>query len=256
MKLSKLIAKTYPDLSYNRIQKLIRERQIKVEGVRVARDVVLRSAHVEVYIPEMDFTAVYEDENVLVIDKPRGVPSTGKTSVDSHYKALGYSICHRLDTNTRGLLIVAKNDTAMKAVMRAFKTHSIEKYYKALVYGTLTTSEKLIAYAVKDSENGYLKVYKDPRPGAVEIVTSYRVLGYEGDNTWLEVCLHTGKTHQIRAHLAFIGHFILGDDKYGNEDLNKKLGYSKQQLTAERIVFHFGNRSVLSYLDGTEVKLK
>lgn len=256
IRLSRLIAKTYPDLSYNRIQKLLRERGVKVDGVRTSKDGLIRgSVHIEIYVAETDFNAVYEDDNIIIIDKPRGVPSTGKISVESHFSKQGYFLCHRLDTNTRGLLVLAKNTKTEKLIEKSLRERNIEKYYRALVYGTLNGAEKLTAYAVKDSAGGYLKVYGEPVPGSVEIKTAYKVIGYEGDNTLLEVQLITGRTHQIRAHLAFIGHFVLGDNKYGDEEINKKLGFSKQQLTADRIIFHFDKKSHLFYLDGKEIKL-
>lgn len=248
-KLSKVIQNQYPDLSYNKIQKLLRERNIKVDDVRIKEDYYIFSGFVEVFLPEFRIKSVFEDENLIVVFKPKGIKSDGQNSVSELYKNEGYFLCHRLDTNTDGLLILAKSARAENEVKKAFKAHLIQKHYKACVYGSVRGSGELVSYLKKDSANGFVKVYKEEIPGSVKAVTKYAALDEKNNLSVVDVSPITGKTHQIRAQLASIGHFILGDTKYGNEAINNEYGLKKQMLTAYKLILRFPRGSFLSYLN-------
>lgn len=201
--------------------------------------------------------AVYADENILVAAKRAGVEVTiadgGENSLEAllapHFGKL-YPV-HRLDANTEGLLLFARNASAEAELLEAVRSQRVEKYYQCLVRGVPHKRQDVLeAYSRKDAQAGKLFVYDDPVPGALPIKTGYRVLGEEDGNSLLEVRLYTGRTHQIRAHLAHIGHPVLGDDKYGDREANKAAHMRRQALLAARLTLHFEADSPLAYLDG------
>lgn len=201
--------------------------------------------------------AVYADENLLVVAKRAGVEVTtadgGEGSLESvlapHFGKL-YPV-HRLDANTEGLLLFARNAGAEGELLEAIKSQRVEKYYQCLVRGVPRKRQDVLeAYARKDAQAGKLFVYDDPIPGALPIKTGYRVLDEAQGSSLLEVRLYTGRTHQIRAHLAHIGHPVLGDDKYGDREANKAAHLRRQALLAARLTLHFTPDSPLAYLDG------
>lgn len=258
-KLSRVVAEAMPEISYNRFNKLLRNRDVKVNGARVSEDVTVDSgAKIVVYSKETPLKVVYSDGGVLVVYKPKGVPSEGKGGMEEQVAAAnkGARLAHRLDTNTDGLLLFSLTDVAYDALYKAFKEHSVKKYYTALVYGKVRADATLKAYLIKDAKEGKVEVVNKPVRGAEEIVTQYRVLESMPDSTLLEVSPITGRTHQIRAHLASVGHFVLGDSKYGRDDINRRFGYKKQQLTAARLEFDFPADSPLSYLNSKVITLK
>lgn len=201
--------------------------------------------------------AVYADERLLVVAKRAGVEvsraDAGEESLEarlSPYFGALYPV-HRLDANTEGLLLFARTEKAQETLLCAMKEQRIEKYYRAAVLGRMEQKEGVLsAWAAKDAEKGMLRVYASERPGAVPIRTGYRVLSESGGRTLLEVRLYTGRTHQIRAHLAFLGHPVLGDDKYGDRAANRAAGLKRQALLSYRIVLHEPAESPLAYLDG------
>ena len=232
---------------------LIKNREIKVNGKRVSGDVPLYKGDVVLYYltkkqeEKPAFHAVYEDDNLLVVDKEDGVNS------EAVYAALArqgeYYFIHRLDRNTKGLLAFAKNATAETELLQAFKAHTAQKTYLAKCFGAPKKSEALLTdYLQKDGGMSVVKVFSKPIPGTEKIVTEYKVLETKGECSILQVTLHTGKTHQIRAHLAYIGCPIVGDMKYGNTAKNKALSCARQQLISKTLTFQF--EGVLSYLNG------
>lgn len=251
-RLSRIVAERIPLLSYNQIQRLIKDKEIRINGRRVSADTeVPTGAEISVYIKDFTLKKIYSDENIAIVYKTKGLASEGDSSAESIMRGenTGYVLCHRLDTNTDGLLVFAANGRAYEEIAAAFKNRRVEKRYKALVYGRVESPAVLRDYLIKDAEQGKATVISKPARGAAEIVTQIAPIEIMPDRTLLDITLHTGKTHQIRAHLAFYGHFVLGDGKYGRDDINRRLGFKKQQLTAYKLCFDFPPDSFLSYLN-------
>ena len=247
---------------YSAAQKLIRGREVKLNGKRIGEDLTCEKGDlIEIYAEESDFSPrppspEYADENVAVFFKREGI-----TSEDFYASILNRFpsalAVHRLDRNTRGLTIFALNKCAEAELIAGFKNRKFEKYYLAEIFGSFEKDGDLLtAYLVKDAEKSRVFVYDTPRAGAVKIQTAYRTIKRSGDTSLLEVELITGKTHQIRAHLAHAGHPIVGDGKYGKAPQNKQKHAKTQRLTAYRLVLHFDKNSPLYYLDGKAFSLK
>ncbi|MBQ9113775.1 MAG: RluA family pseudouridine synthase [Clostridia bacterium] len=219
---------------------LLKSREIKVNGKRVGADTHLFAGDVVTYYltpkqaSKAAFYLVYEDENVLVVDKESGVNSE---AVFAELARKGeYYFLHRLDRNTTGLMLFARNPKAEKEILNAFKEKRIEKKYLALCFGAFPKEQDvLVAYLKKNADNALARIYDTPVNGAEKIVTEYKVLEKRGETTLVEITLHTGKTHQIRAHLAHICCPIVGDMKYGITAQNKALKRARQCLTAKSL---------------------
>ena len=242
--------------SYSLSQKLLRKKDIKVNGKRINEDCQLSIGDkVDIFYDlTEELSIVYEDENILILDKRQGIES-----VDLHKQVLKKYptaiFTHRLDRNTGGLIIFALNQTSYQELYVALKERVIKKYYLARVYGCVEKDfDELVAYCKKDSKNSFVSVFSNKVVGGKKMVTKYQVVNRFKNYTDLLVELVTGRTHQIRCHLSFIGHFILGDGKYGKESINKEMGYKVQQLFAYKIKFNF-KESSLSYLNDKIIQL-
>lgn len=229
---------------------------------------------------------VYEDEHICVVNKPAGIEVTEENSLTSlleeHYSNGFYKSksntqninsttdadvknlsqifikpCHRLDRNTTGLVLFAKDEVSLEILLDKFKHHEIEKHYLAKVYGIPTKKQDtLTAYLFKDAKKSLVYISDVPKKGYEKIITSYKVVeeNQKENTSILDVNLHTGKTHQIRAHLAHIGYPILGDGKYGNNEINKKFCYKTQQLCSYSIAFRFkADSGILNYLNNKKI---
>ncbi len=221
---------------------------------------------------------VYEDENIIIVNKPQGLSvhedegtksNTLITYIQSYlYKKGEYSpsdeqsfspaLCNRIDKNTSGLVIAAKNAEALRIMNEKIKAREIDKFYLAAVHGIPSPSENTLhGYLLKDSKTNTVRIFdKNPPKAAKNIITKYRTLATCGGNALVEVELLTGRTHQIRAHMAHIGHALLGDGKYGVNREDKQRGYKYQALCSYKIRFSFrGESGVLDYLNGLEVSI-
>ena len=259
-KLSEEITEYYKGVvSYSFANKLIRKKDVKLNGVRVKEDQkTCVGDKVEVYYDGNDERAekvIFKDENLLAIYKPSGITSEDfYTLVKGKYQGAGF--IHRLDQNTDGIMLFSLNETAEQELLQGFKRRTFDKYYLTEVYGTpKKASCELVAYLVKDAKKSIVKIFNTPINGSEKIITYYSLIKSSGETSVLEVKLVTGKTHQIRAHLAHEGHFIIGDGKYGNEQINRKFHAKKQRLTAYKLVLKFDSKSPLFYFSGKEFVL-
>ena len=271
-KLNKVILERLPNINYPTFCKLLRKKDIKINEKRVNKDIfVYENDKIEIYLPKeledmkINLDKVYEDENILVINKPVNIEVTGANSlteiINKQYANCEFKPqpCHRIDRNTTGLVMFAKNEEALKILLEKFKEHEIEKHYLALVYGIPNKKEeRLEAYLFKDQKKSQVYISDTFKKGYQKIITKYTVLEKRKDNTaLLDVEIETGRTHQIRAHLAHIGYPIIGDGKYGKNEINKQFGKKYQMLCSYKLKFNFKTESgILSYLKEKEIELK
>ena len=254
-KLSELLLDFYAGgLSYAAFCKLLRKKDIKVNGKRTSADILLSPGDVIVCYFDGErraaYGVIYKDENIVAVDKRKGI---GSEEVFGEIKGEFPSalFCHRLDTNTDGIMIFALNPRSYTALFNGFKARSFEKFYIAEVWGHFEVKRAVLtAYLKKDEKNSLVRVYDEPIKGAKKIITGYEVLKEKPQTSLVEVEIFTGRTHQIRAHLAHEGHFVLGDGKYGVEKINRELKVKELKLTSYKTILHFGKQSFLSYLDG------
>lgn len=222
---------------------LLRGKDVKVNGTRVGMNTPLFKGDVVVYYttPKQEakksHEKVFEDENIYVADKYSGVSSEGLLS---ELKETGeFYAVHRLDRNTQGLIVFAKNREVCDALLTAFKERRVNKTYIALAKNNFKIkSATLVGYLKKDEKNSLVKVLGGEVKGSLKIITQYSVVEERGDIALLEIVLHTGRTHQIRAHMAYIGCPVLGDEKYGDGALNAKYGVKRQRLVSKKIKFN------------------
>lgn len=259
------------------IRKALRNKDIKVNGTRTKEDIILnQNDSIEIYLPnnfpeqntqKPDLPIVFEDDNILIINKPQGIAvHAGDKEKSGDYQptliellqqtSRNLQLCHRIDRNTGGLVLLAKNRTTLEEILNAIENHLIKKFYRCIVYGTPNPRKATLTnYLSKNSRMSQVFIHATREKGDLTAITTYNTLKTTGKLSLLEVSIATGRMHQIRAQLAHIGCPILGDGKYGNTAVNRKFKVKIQQLFAFKLEFNFPAGSKLSYLSGTSVEI-
>lgn len=226
--------------SYSQAMRHIKNKDIVVDNKRVKENILLKvGSSVTIFydshsLKEKNIKVVYQDENVMIINKPVNIEIEGKGGLCEKLNALPV---HRLDRNTVGLVILAKNTKSQNALKMAFKEKKIEKIYHALVYGKTDFDGKVYhAYLKKDEIKSRVFVFDKKIQGSQEIKNAFKTIENYSDSSLVEIRLITGKTHQIRAHLAHLNHSIVGDGKYGKLQKDK-FNYRYQCLACVKVAF-------------------
>ena len=239
-------------------------RDVKMNGVRCGKDqAVLPGSEVVIFTKyRMEIPVVFENERILALDKPAGVScdadAYGSMTVQdwaSFFANGAYlpRMCHRLDNPTSGLIVLAKDDAAEAALKQMFKDKTGQKEYCCLVRGTPEPDTKLCtAWLFKDASHARVRIYDRDVPGAKRIETEYAVLR-AGVVCKLKILPHTGRTHQIRAHMAHLGHPLLGDDLYGDRQFNQE--YGKGKLMLRSVALRMDTQGMLPELDGLTLRV-
>ena len=293
-RLDKFLTKTYRHLPMSLLYKAIRKKDIRLNGKRCEANTRLQEGDsvylflpddaLEVAPPTYEFMhasraldIVYEDDHLMLLNKKAGLlvhPDDKEFADTLIFRVQRYlyekgeydpaaeqsftpALVNRIDRNTSGIVIAAKTAAALRILNDKLKNREIEKYYLCIVHGRMPKqTDTLEGYLEKNEAQNRVYVSDTAKQGARTIRTRYTVLEQRDDLSLLEIHLLTGRTHQIRAHMASIGHPLLGDGKYGTNALNKGTGFHKQALCSYRLQFDFkSDAGELNYLNGKKFTL-
>lgn len=288
-RLDKLLQKSFESLPKSMMFKQIRKKNIKINRKRCTPEQIVNEGDIiDIYINDdmlvpkkkhydflnapKELNIIYEDENIVLLNKKQGelCHPDGKEYVNTLIASLKRylyekgewnpddensftpSLANRIDRNTGGIVIGAKNYQALKILNQKIKDREIDKLYLTVVEGMLEKQQDtLTGYLIKDERKNMVKVLDKAVDGAKKIATKYTVMDYYPNVSLVEIDLLTGRTHQIRAHMASIGHPLVGDGKYGSVH-----GRFKQQLYSYKLRFNFTTDSeILEYLNGKEFEI-
>ncbi len=284
-RVDKFLSKAMPQLPKSMMYRLIRKKDVKVNGKRCEISTKLSAGdELTVYVKDelagekqhdmsflnvpSDLDIVYEDDNIIIVNKPVGLDShSGSSFTDNlvdrirHYlyekkeyapdseSSFSPAVCSRLDRNTCGLVTAAKTAEALREINAAIRSGKMTKIYHCITVGRPPQDEGIIeAYHKKEESRNLVKISDTPLDDYKPIKTGYKVLAVKGNISLVEITLYTGRTHQIRAHMAHIGAPVLGDGKYGNVAVNKRMNVFRQALCAYSVMFELDESSPLSYL--------
>ena len=288
LRLDNFLSKTFINFKKSEIYKAIRNKKIKVNDKRVKFDYhVQLNDEIKLYVNDeflenkkqplnlqdkQDFSIVYEDENIMLVYKPKGLvvhtDNNGETNtlinqiINYLIKSKQYdpeqentfvpSLVNRLDRNTAGIVLIAKNHPTLDLLNEKMKNHEIDKYYIAKVHGIIDPkSATLVAYLTKNSNDNLVRITKKPiSDNSKQIITKYKMISHDNNTSIIEINLLTGRTHQIRAHMNYIGYPLVGEKKYTNNKFSSQDKNKHQSLCAYKIEFNFRTTSKhLSYLN-------
>ncbi|WP_405346858.1 RluA family pseudouridine synthase [Ruminococcus sp.] len=293
-RLDKYLSKRFKTMPKSLMYKYLRTKYIKLNGKKVQPDVFLNEGDVlTLYIrdeffdikKDYDFlkagkelSIVYEDENIILIDKKVGVICHQDNRYDAdalNLRVLRYlyekheydpeadksftpALCNRIDRNTGGIVIAAKNAEALRVMNQKIRDNELQKYYMCIVKGCPKPKHAVLtAYHFKDESTNTVTISDKPQEGYKKIITEYTVIKPSSALSVCEVLLHTGRTHQIRAHMAYIGHPLLGDEKYGDKKLNLRYHMKRQALYSYKLRFAFTTPAgCLNNLNGQTFEVK
>lgn len=270
-RLDKLLAKYLDAAPKSFLYKMLRKKNIKLNKKKAdGKEILQVGDAVAIYLADdtikefqkavkkeqktnLKLEHLYEDEDVLILNKPAGLLSQKAKpediSVNDYVlevtKTTGHtfrpSICNRLDRNTSGIIVSGISLLGLQTMAELLKSRDVHKYYHTIVKGKVTETKKITGYLTKNEKNNTVRFSKNHTEGSSYIETQYTPIKATDDATLLEVWLITGRTHQIRAHLASVGHPVAGDYKYGdrkwNDRLKKKFKLSYQLLHSAKLVF-------------------
>ena len=294
-RLTRFLQKAMPSASMGQIRKFLRLGRVKVGGKKGTEETVLaEGAVVDMYVEDEFFaevqredpfysrirpklTILYEDEHVMLLDKRVGLichPDEGEKvhTLLTYAQAYLYqkgewnpkedfapALCNRIDRFTAGIVILAKTQEALRAMDQKIRTHEVQKYYLCVVHGRMKYQDGTLRhFLMKKPEQKKVTVLRKNEPGSKEAITYYQAIDENNGLTLCECLLGTGRTHQIRAQFAAIGHPLLGDNQYGNAKQNDKYGrVNGQALCAYRLIFDFeGDAGCLAGLNGLTVQVR
>lgn len=284
-RLDRYLMEQFPSLGPGRLNKALRENKIKLNGKKQPLSTrVMAGDEIRLFILDADLEGsahsdgpawmnarcpaevVYNCNQLVIVNKPAGLPVDGPQDDTLLNRTLRYlaeqgeysreslyrpALCHRLDTGTSGLVIVAKTPEAEQLFLEEIRQRRIQKTYLCVTFGRPAPPDGLLGgFLVKDAERGVVKITEERLPNAKAVETQYETLAVSGRLALLKVKLITGRTHQIRAHMASIGCPILGDSKYGNNAANRELKLRYQALCAWKLEFPVFSQPEFAFLSG------
>ncbi|MGN0961471.1 MAG: pseudouridine synthase [Christensenellales bacterium] len=263
-KLIKFLIHNIQGMSFGSAQKSIRLGKIKVNGKKIKDNIDINIGDdIEIYefkkaMPQVPI--IYQDNNILIVNKLAGIEcatrdksSENTYSLEEIFESENAIVVHRLDRLTEGLVVIARNKEIARKFEEYFRLKKIDKFYKACVYGVPSKTGIFTAYLKKNSSTALMEVIDTPKDGYKEIITEFNIIKSFNNYSLIDIKLHTGRTHQIRAHLSHLGYGIIGDNKYNKSAPVLNGEYKGYYLTAYKLKFNLDDE--LSYLNELNIDI-